>query len=498
MTTVKLYQFSKEKNSTKQPGTAVASISGLFLSSASIESPAIMFDLNYSNAAEESTYKSYLECNYAYIDDFKRYYFIDNWTFDGRGKWIASMTVDAMATYKTAIGNSTQYIARSASEFNGEILDNSYSTRGFTYERTSVSVWNILPDISYDSTEKKIIVGMTGKSVTYQNNSVSPATIGEDNDTIIGSAKYMAITPQAASNLETGIQTRFDATINALQYIVAYHCLPFEPRFMAGEHSYIDTVVLNGNIISLGGVYGRAVTVTSRDIKSANINISKHPQAATRGNFLNRSEFSRHILYFPPFGSFELDSNIIAGTSVHITVYVDATTGDAMLDVSYSNKKIVQSFGNIAIPLLIDQQGRDTRKIANTITTGAIGVATTAAGGFAVGGAPGALAGAAIGIASNVASMATSDAWLPQNFVHRGGGSLNIASMYGQAEVISMFKNVCDDDNARFGRPLCAARQISTLSGYIQTNTAHVHAATMLPSEQETIETYMNGGFFYE
>jgi len=51
---------------------------------------------------------------YAYIPDFNRYYFITNIESETRDIWRYSMAVDALATYKNDIINSSQYCSRSS------------------------------------------------------------------------------------------------------------------------------------------------------------------------------------------------------------------------------------------------------------------------------------------------------------------------------------------------------------------------------------------------
>lgn len=501
MTVVKLYQFSKEKNSTKQPTTAVASISGVFLASTSIESPSVMFDLNYSTAQEESTYKPYLECNYAYIDDFKRYYFIDNWTFDGRGKWIASMTVDAMATYKTEIGRSTQYIFRSAYASNPDITDTQYSTRGISTTRRQSIIWGAAGTGDVDFINgRKIVIGVNG---TFGD---ADGFVGIGNATDLwGSASYFSTDQSGAGFFSSNIRYNFGTAINALQYIYAYHYLPFEPDTITPEHSekinFSAVKISDKDILLSDTIYDKrasAINAKTGTHKTTVLYLPRHPQSSTYGKYVNKSEYTRYTMNFPAFGSVEINADLVYNLEspndyVTIDVHTDITSGSAVLTIKNGNIVLSQLFGNIAIPAELDQTGRDMRRISATVISGTLGVAAGAARAYA-----GDYAGGAMMIGSSVANVATSDAFLPQTFTMRGGGSSNISTTSGKIDLLAQYKLICDDDNARFGRPLCAARQISTLPGYIQTNTAHVHAATMLPSEQETIEAYMNGGFYYE
>lgn len=108
-----LYTHSKNTNSTKKPSNGTT-ISACYLKDGcSVSNPLIVF----TSISKPTAY------NYAYIGEFNRYYFIDDWTYD-RNEWIATLSIDVLATWKTSIGTSTQYIERSGKA--GEVIDTFY------------------------------------------------------------------------------------------------------------------------------------------------------------------------------------------------------------------------------------------------------------------------------------------------------------------------------------------------------------------------------------
>ena len=118
--TVKLYTLSKRDNSTKRPTGTGTEYSCIIKSGSGILHPTISLDLGKVN--DPSQY------NYAYIPNFDRYYFIEEWYFD-RALWTASLKVDVLATYKTEIGNANLYVMRCASEHDGNIIDTLYPAK---------------------------------------------------------------------------------------------------------------------------------------------------------------------------------------------------------------------------------------------------------------------------------------------------------------------------------------------------------------------------------
>ena len=64
------------------------------------------------------------EFNYAYIPEFKRYYFITDITAVSNKLWFISMTCDVLMTYRKAIRNCEGFIDRCENVYNLKIPDN--------------------------------------------------------------------------------------------------------------------------------------------------------------------------------------------------------------------------------------------------------------------------------------------------------------------------------------------------------------------------------------
>lgn len=123
---VLLYSTSSEKNKlSKALGTALTK-TGHLTEQISVISPVLR--LAYDSAI--------LSKNYAYIESFGRYYFIENMVTDNQ-EIVLSLHVDVLMTYKDAIKNSNSRIIRSQSNFDkfipDEMIVNKTNTR--TYQR---------------------------------------------------------------------------------------------------------------------------------------------------------------------------------------------------------------------------------------------------------------------------------------------------------------------------------------------------------------------------
>ena len=63
--------------------------------------------------------------------------------------------------------------------------------------------------------------------------------------------------------------------------------------------------------------------------------------------------------------------------------------------------------------------------------------------------------------------------------------------------LVGRFLLIADESLSKNGRPLCAPRQISTMSGFIQVHNADVDMIGS-PSEKEAAISFLEGGFYYE
>ena len=114
---VYFYTVTKKRNSTNIPTQATEKNQTLKVDN-TIINPVLAIQENYD---------SYVDFNYFYIPKFKRYYYITNVDFSNNIAYITG-AVDSLASYKNDILNSTLYIIRSQSYWNGNIMDSLYPT----------------------------------------------------------------------------------------------------------------------------------------------------------------------------------------------------------------------------------------------------------------------------------------------------------------------------------------------------------------------------------
>lgn len=223
---VELYNFSKRPNSTKLPTGTPVTYHVNMIDTTSIINPKFSLKLPQN--------ETFINKNYAYIPYFGRYYFITDISYD-LGLWIISMKCDVLATAKAQIGASMQYVIRSASQFDGHVIDKEYPTKtNQTYELvkadrtiygTIVTPWFIIGIIGGANPEDDSVVSqMYNGSVVYYG--CTQAQLYELVYNLLGSVNLYNI---PSSEISEPLQKQL---INPIQYVHSIKCVPFTPNFI--------------------------------------------------------------------------------------------------------------------------------------------------------------------------------------------------------------------------------------------------------------------------
>lgn len=466
--TVDLYNFSKRENSTKQPGSAAASFSCILKDSSGLVSPVIALDLGRTFSPA-----SY---NYAYIPTFGRYYFIAEWTYNN-ALWEARMICDVLATYKAEIGSSSLYVLRSASAYDGSIVDNLYPVKSVpTHSVTSFNTpWHQIIDINGNIGTGAYIVGIVSSAATH--GSIAYYAVGSGYMATL--CDYLAssfVSPENGFDLNDATMALQKNIIDPFDFIKSCTWVPFGVTSFGG--TFTDITVMGINTGAKGYKFD---TGTPGIVHPASIvvgNLPRHPQSGSRGSYLNISPYTEAELFIPPFGLIPLDTRALnSSPAVTIDYRLDCMTGSASLTVEIAGTVVNRVESQLGVPIQLSQIRQDI-----------IGGATSlmAAGAQAL---TGNLLGAGAGIGSAVQAAAPK--------ANTIGGAGGWGDLGGAPGVVQHFYPVTDDDPDHAGRPLMAVRQISTLSGYIICQDGDVSIAGT-QTEAEAIRSYLEGGFYYE
>lgn len=444
---IEAYTFSKKMNSTAQPSGSGTQISVVLKENTSVLNPHFLVH-NYSFA-------------HNYVKWGSRYYFVDDIVSISHDMAEYICRTDVLATYKSDIGASSQYVLRSASNSDPYVQDNLYPAKA------SVIVENtLLSNLGFTST--------TGLG-TYILGVLSEESSG-------GAVAYYSVGP---GNFPSLMQKLFDPTylnasdisndlqkelVNPMQYIVSCYWVPFvydEGTFTTVKFGWWDSGINAFLLSSTERMYSTDQEFT----------LPVHPQNA-RGIFLNDAPYTRHTLHCYTFGSIPLDpAPFVTGHTGHIYIDVDLFTGIGQCYIECYGSRIFNQVAQIGVPVQLSQS------TGNIIGSA---IATFEAVGSAIAGN---VLGATHGIISAVSNA------MPQ--VQTQGANGSIVAYLQTPNIVSEFRQIVDEDNVQIGRPLCQTKTISTLSGFIACENADLATAGS-PIEKDAITSYMNSGFYYE
>jgi len=462
---VNLYTFSKETNSTAvPPANTAATYPCVAIDPMSLAAPVVKILLPVT--AQINTF------NYMYIGSFNRYYWITDWEYRDRC-WFIHGQVDALATFRYQIGETRAYILRSAADYNGTIQDNLYPVR---------SAWDgVVTD--YNSPWPAAGAGYY---------SVGIVGSGQTNFYVMGLVQlnelldWMLSDQYAADVLTTlGIAAypEAKAILDPLQFISSIVFLPVNI-----DNSYFQTHTLKVGYAEYD-LSCWPIPVKEAISTSINITMPKHPYAATRGVYLNAAPYSTYNLFFPPFGLISLDPALCANaTSITATVNMDYQTGDATLVIVNNSGRVMSRTGaKVGCPIQLSQVIAPGYGILSAARDAA-GIVSGIEGGI-----PGLIGSGISSVVSGIGNAINGS--IPS--ANTIGSIGTVDAIKGSVQMQAMFALPVQDDLTHRGRPLCDARKISTIPGYIMCADVDIHIAGATGFEMDMIKNAMEGGFYY-
>ena len=505
--TVNFYQINKKQNSTKLPTVLdpTASCDCVLKGPCSILQPVIQLTTPVGSASISAYPTTY---NYCYIANWNRYYFITNWSYSGPAL-IASLTVDVLASYKTAIGSQSLYVSRAASSYNGKIVDTTYPT-------TTDTTW----------TQDTKANPFSGKSGVYVVGIINSAAE-------VGAVSYYAMDQTAFAEFCTAMYNTISwmgidpdeiseelqkALVNPFQYVVSCMYLPINLTDVSGIPGKSPTYTVPFGFWSFTltnpvyTCYPDYYTTTG----SGYFTVPKHPQAATRGNYLNTSPYSSYILRLYPFGLMNIDStDLMDASALNYIIYTDICTGQAICNISIGSCVIrtVETQVGVNIPTAAIQM--DLRNIGKGVLAG---VSAAAASAISSGGsylqAKQSFNSSRGGLiwdpaSSSLVSLESEPASPSSNIASTAMAAMTKAEISGELgtrtgyltqtiALIGKFLTLVDEDISHRGRPLCTTVQLNTLSGFIQVADGDFSISGVTAQEQNMIIGFLTSGFFYE
>lgn len=452
------YSFDKRKNSTSRPtgaGSGTA-LDGVLKEPCSITSPRLML------------LAWHREYNYVYIEEFNRYYFVEDVTYLSNTRVMVQLQVDVLASYRPAILTTNAYVIRATKAFNVQIPDTFYPTLSGTWQTIEQAEFVPLGNPAF-------ILGCIG---------------GGGAGSITGAVTYYIVSETDLANLMTNVfdperyteelsDTVVKTFFNPTQYITTCMYCPFLSASGGSDE------------ITLGwwdtGVKG--TKIGPRLVLDA-ITLSIPRTDDNDDHYINYAPWSKYRLYIPFVGFLDIEPSQLRGNaSISITSQVDTATGELMCWIKGNNGRVIATARGNACA---------TIPIAQTVTS----VGLNSQGAMTLGGMVGQAVGNALGgsfgdVVSDIGSALMANA--TQFSINGTMGTISERFFETDIMLILDASRQVDTDLLKFGSPLCETRELSDLQGgYVKCLDAHFANTVVLDTERAEIESYLNGGVYLE
>ena len=476
--TVNFYTFSKRVNSTKRPVNPAVSVSCVLKDNSGVLNPVLEVSINTNPQG----------LNYAYIPQFDRYYWVNEWTWI-IGRWEVSLSVDALATYQTQIGNSEHYVLRSSYRYNKNIIDDLYPALSWQpnyYYDTNT--FNFHHDFSFGT----YILGVVNRDTSG---------IGAMAYYVMSSAQIRTLVdymlPTLAENWLSGFNQMSEAVYRSIYDPFNYikSCKWFPIGYVPNTSQ--DYVKFGNYAMNETGHILQARTIdTSTNDWYSDTRTVQLPLSWTGLDARERTRpYANIYLVCNPWGVIELNPLDFTDTrTIKLTYYIDFISGNALLKiykvVGSTDYFITQKNARISIDVNLTQSLIDASGVLRS-SAGFVGSAVSAVlsgGSTAVLSAVSAGASVTSAICSGVPSLSSS---VGQSFD-------DAISIDGNITLIYQNTYFASEDNAENGKPLCETAILNTIPGYIKCLHGEIAINGAFSEELETIKENLTGGFFFE
>lgn len=505
MIQIRFYNFNKRTNSTKVPTGSGTNYNCVLKDDTSILEPVIR--LQTSNNV-----KGY---NYAYIADFGRYYFVTDIVSD-KGFWDISLKCDVLASYKTSIGSMTPYVLRSSYEFDGKIIDTIYPAKALEDAHKVYGNFGTYSDETTITDPFRLhgeaycyVLGIAANSNAAACQAGSTVYYLMSRGQMMDFMEYLMTDVSEWSDISTslydeGVQR---ALLNPIQYIQSCIMFPFGPNKVPnctpvrsmkfGAYTYSNET----DYVAYQLYIGDAGNIGPTTQTGGTIDISKHPQALERGEYLNGMPYSEYYVHIGPVGDIQINPNSFIDQDIDVlTVSMkwDLTSGLCRLRMEHNmtedndnDDPVLDTTFQGGVTINLTQAFTDPLKNGLTLASAAGNLIGT---GLSF--SPSAIGGMISSTASGVGSI------LENKFpkaagVGTAGAMLNLYNDGSGFYVVCKHNIIVDDNVAELGAPLCKKKTISSIPGFILCSGADFGGAGT-ENERNEINNYMNTGFFYE
>lgn len=464
--------FSKRKNSTKQAGAGYTEINVYWKEDTSIDNPSVVLTGNAINI------------DYAYIPDWNKYYFVGAPIILTDGSTQYDLEEDSMATHKTEIGSTVAHIVYSSTGWDKDLTDARISVKG------TKTIYHDSQNLPFSSAGC-YIVGVvdnqdTGKKGALSYYRLAPSQLAK------------LIRWMMRENIWDEIKKYF--TGKSMDFIQSCIWVPVDGTGFVGSMQttmYLgDTAVADYSTTPPTAVlidhYPVTTAVQSLGIVSVSLGTKFQ-------DFRDNQPYSSASLYLPGVGLTDLNINdFYESDNVNIETIFDITTGDCTYKIYDDSNQLLKTISfNTAASVSLSQTNLNAAgAIAGVggVVGGITGLGLSAATFNPMGAVT-----AGMGILAGASAAIMSANQRSTSIKGTNSGRSGFYTIAASSVVVRQDTEDPDDVNyiARQGRPVGLTHAISNHSGYVQCDNASIDIAGD-NAERDTINSYLNSGFYYE
>lgn len=461
--------FSKRKNSTKVPtgGTTVNNVE--LKNNTSIHSPTFILGNITGVTMNKITY----------VKAFDEYYFVTDVSVTPHNYWEITCVCDPMASHKSEITGSKQFVVYSASDHDDYIADARISQEAWvdTYIKEFTKSY-------YSSTGYYVLTclseGTDGRGAEFVTNyMLEPSELQK-------LAEDLIATDWSASAILNVIEKPFNSVVS-LRFIPLSAS---DVRTQVGSMTVLKQLLIGNTPMDTaqGYIFPSGTCIYS-------FNDSLTPGWNRSDDWRIAPPYTTGDLFLPGYGTVEVNP-LQCQTDLTVEVEADAITGDVTIYILGKNAlldaaSIITTLNfNVAVQVPIAQLGANA-----TGTVASLGGGLMAAAGMAMGG---------IGAIAGIGGMVAGASGAILNLMGRTAsvkGSIAGKSWLSSPPITLTERVVTtkalDSMNDTQGRPLMEEKTLSSLSGYCQCQNASV-SINGFDEDRDYINNTLNSGFFLE
>lgn len=438
---------------------------------------------------------SILKCNYIYIEDFNRYYYVSDIVILNNRIYRFILFEDVLMSLKNEFLKLDGIVARNEFTYNINIEDEKepfeFYQNTIEYNLGNNGLFNTI----LDPASTNYYISTIEKGASYDGNSIQgiDSNLPAVRYTVAGINKFK----KAYATTVVNVNNLADSIVDHEDYGTFIASLIAYPFNIETDNNYENLTL--GNTLIPDVLVWPCKDSQSKYYKAASFRWNDYNIA--RG-FLAYEPYSKYEIYLPYYGYIELKSSDFKDSTIDIYYSFDYENGTAKINVLNSTKNyIIKSVtANIGVKISISRTNNQelsdekTQLAIKSTISGLAGVAQIAAGAytgnaFLVAGGAQALTSTAIDISSKL------------NMMHEKAQTSNntgLEGLYGSQNVKLKFTRYVTKEPSNYakiyGRPLNNRAFLSDLHGYTVVSDIHLDNMDATKEELDELKSLLKTG----